>query len=774
MKKPNKAQFNQSILTAALIVLIALPMMNLSLNPRVEAASTGVPQFGHVFLVLEESLAYTDVIGNANMPYLNSLATQYGLATQYYGNTHPSIGNYFMLTTGQIVTNDDTFTATVSVDNVVRQLVAAGKTWKSYAEDLPSVGYIGGNTGNYLERHNPLSYFSDVRNDAIQKNNLVPFTQFAPDLAAGTLPQYGFIIPNKINDLHDPTPPQVADTWLQTNLNPLIQSAAFQQDGLLVIVFDENDGDSTNGGGRVAMVAVSPFAKLHYQSTTLYQHQNLLRLSLSGLGLTTIPGAGATAADMGEFFNPQTPPPPALSSLTLNPTSVVGGNASQGTVNLTAAAPTGGAAVGLLSSNTALATVPASITIPAGSTSATFTVSTSPVAANSSVNITGNYASVNQSAVLALTSAPQAPAAPVLSSVSPSCSGTSPRLTLSWAASANATGYKVYKGGVLLQDAGNVLSLTDTVVSTGTNYSYQVTAYNAVGESAKSNTVSATAPTCTGSIIVNATLDSSAWTGAVSYSILGPATLNGTTVSQTFTNQTPGAWTLSYSSGGPSGASFSNITPSASQTLAAGGAVTFSLNFTTTPLPTLSAVSLNPTSVVGGNTSQGTATLTAAAPAGGAVVTLSSSNTPAAVVPASVTVAQGVTSATFTVTTTGVASATIVTITGASGGAQQTATLTINPPAMSSVSLSPSTVKGGNTSQGTVKLSGIAPAGGAIVTLSSNQTSVATVTGSVTVPAGFKTATFTITTKTVSQTTSVSISGTYLGVRKRATLTVTP
>src|ERR1051326_4904892 len=94
----------------------------------------------HVAVVAIENMSYESVIGSSAAPYLNSLAAQYGLATQYYANTHPSIGNYFMLTTGQIITNDDGFTGTVSADNVVRELVGAGKSWKSYAESLPSVG----------------------------------------------------------------------------------------------------------------------------------------------------------------------------------------------------------------------------------------------------------------------------------------------------------------------------------------------------------------------------------------------------------------------------------------------------------------------------------------------------------------------------------------------------------------------------------------------------------------------------------------------------------
>ena len=261
-----------------------------------------LPQFGHVVLVMEENHGYSDVIGNPTMPYLNSLATKYGLATQYYANIHPSIGNYFMLTTGQIVTSDDSFTGTVSDDNIVRELMSAGKTWKSYAEALPSVGYTGGDVYPYAKRHNILSYFSDVVNSTNQVSNLVPFGQFSADLKSGQLPNFSFVVPNLLDDAHD-GPLPVADAWLALNMPPLLNDANFQKDGLLIIVFDEAGGnDSSHGGGHVAAVIVSPQAKSGFQSTTLYQHQSTLRLILQGLGVSTYPGASAQAPNMAEFF----------------------------------------------------------------------------------------------------------------------------------------------------------------------------------------------------------------------------------------------------------------------------------------------------------------------------------------------------------------------------------------------------------------------------------------------------------------------------------------
>ena len=151
-------------------------------------------------------------------------------------------------------------------------------------------------------RHNPFPYLTDVQNSAAQRQNLVPFTQFATDLANGTLPNYSFVVPNLCNDAHDCSI-LTADSWLQTHIAPLVNNAAFQKDGLLIVVFDEaSDSDSTHGGGRIPFVVVSPQAKQHYVSSTLFQHQSLLRLSLQALGIASWPGTAATAPAMSEFF----------------------------------------------------------------------------------------------------------------------------------------------------------------------------------------------------------------------------------------------------------------------------------------------------------------------------------------------------------------------------------------------------------------------------------------------------------------------------------------
>jgi hypothetical protein len=260
-----------------------------------------VPPSHHVVILVEENHSYSSVIGSASMPYLNSLAKNYSLLTNYYANTHPSIGNYFEMTTGQILANNDNYTGTVSADNVVRELMLLGKTWKSYAESLPYAGYTGGNTGYYLKHHNPLAYFTDVANSSVERQRLVPFTQFSKDLASGSLPTFSFIAPNIIHDAHSGSL-AAADAWLKQHIAPLLNNAEFRKDGILIIVFDESfDSDKAHGGGHVAAIVVGPHVKRGFRSTQFFQHQSILTTVLDAFGTAPDPGAAISASSFNVF-----------------------------------------------------------------------------------------------------------------------------------------------------------------------------------------------------------------------------------------------------------------------------------------------------------------------------------------------------------------------------------------------------------------------------------------------------------------------------------------
>jgi len=192
---------------------------------------------------------------------------------------------------------------------------------------------------------------------------------------------------------------------------------------------------------------------------------------------------------------------------------------------------------------------------------------------------------------------------------------------------------------------------------------------------------------------------------------------------------------------------------------------------------TLSSLSVSPSSVTGGSSSTGTVTLSGPAPSGGVTVTLGSNNA-AAQTPASMTIGSGVTSQTFTVTTSVVGASTAATISATYSGVTKTANLTVNPVpppppvTVSALSLSPSTVDGGTPSTATVTLSANAPSGGTVVTLTSSKPAAASVPGSVTVPAGTKTASVTVTTFSVNTNTSAVITASANSSSRSATLTV--
>jgi phosphatidylinositol-3-phosphatase len=266
----------------------------------------------HVAIVIFENQDYADVIGNSAMPYLNGLVQSSALATEFYANAHPSIGNYFMLTTGQLVSTDDNFAGTFSGDNVTIGVSGAGKTWRAYAESLPNTGYVDGDQYPYIKHHNPFAYFDNVRNDSSERNNIVPFTQMSSDLGANVLPNYFLVVPDDLHNGHDcpsggsncPLSDRLAamDTWLKTNLGPLLANSEFANRGILIITFDESATDNTMGGGRIATVFAGGPIKHSFQSSTQYQFPSLLRFTLKVLGITDYPGAAAEAPDMDEFL----------------------------------------------------------------------------------------------------------------------------------------------------------------------------------------------------------------------------------------------------------------------------------------------------------------------------------------------------------------------------------------------------------------------------------------------------------------------------------------
>jgi hypothetical protein len=166
--------------------------------------------------------------------------------------------------------------------------------------------------------------------------------------------------------------------------------------------------------------------------------------------------------------------------------------------------------------------------------------------------------------------------------------------------------------------------------------------------------------------------------------------------------------------------------------------------------------------------------LTSPAPAGGAIVTLSNAN-PAATVPSSITVPANATSIAFSINTSAVAATSIGNISASYNGVTKSASLTVNPVAvavLSTLTLSPTTVRGGVAAKGTVTLTASAPAGGFDVSLFSSSPGKAAVPASVKVLAGSSTVVFNINTTTVNKKTLVTITASAGGISRNAQLTI--
>jgi hypothetical protein len=306
-----------------------------------------------VFVINLENKGYDATFGPGSpAPYLSqTLRSQGQLLTQYYGTAHNSEPNYVAQISGQgpnpqmqgdcQTYSDFVQTGTVApgqavgdgcvfpagVKTVADQLEAKGLTWKGYMEDMGSAcrhpqlnsaddtqkAKVG---DQYAARHNPFVYFHSIIDSPTCAQHDVDLSQLPTDLAqASTTPNLTYITPNLCDDGHDspcvdgrPGGLASADEWLKTWVPKILASPAYQQDGLLVVTFDEADtsdaqhgadaccgeGPGPNsplpgiyglGGGRTGAVLVSPFITPGTWNDTGYNHYSLLRYVEDTFGL---------------------------------------------------------------------------------------------------------------------------------------------------------------------------------------------------------------------------------------------------------------------------------------------------------------------------------------------------------------------------------------------------------------------------------------------------------------------------------------------------------
>jgi hypothetical protein len=185
----------------------------------------------------------------------------------------------------------------------VTQLKNAGISWRTYQEGITGTTCPTTNNYPYAPKHNPFVFFDDVVSAGCTPV-MRPFSELAGDLSNGTTARYNFITPNLIDDMHDSAAPlnnpvRQGDTWLSQNLPMILQSAAYQNNGLILITWDEG----VNGDGPIGMIVLSPRAKgAGYHNATLYTHSSTLRTLQKIFNVRPLLNGAGTAQDLSDLF----------------------------------------------------------------------------------------------------------------------------------------------------------------------------------------------------------------------------------------------------------------------------------------------------------------------------------------------------------------------------------------------------------------------------------------------------------------------------------------
>ena len=286
----------------AVVVALAL-MLPLAASAHTNMSNGKLKNFQHVFIIMMENTGYTSLIGNPNAPWINFAAQTYGLATSYFGVSHPSQPNYIAATSGSTngVANDND--TTINVTNIVDQIEASGRTWKAYMQSLSlcNGNLLASSCGNqlYERKHDPFVSYQDVQNNPARMANIVDFSQFSTDLANNKVPDYSWISPDQCTDMHGRGGPSTdpcnfgnvqgliatGDAFLSSTVNEIMNSSAWNGNSIIFITWDESGFpfvdtsgccDANPGGGHVVMLTISHSDHSARTSSVAYNHYSML------------------------------------------------------------------------------------------------------------------------------------------------------------------------------------------------------------------------------------------------------------------------------------------------------------------------------------------------------------------------------------------------------------------------------------------------------------------------------------------------------------------
>src|SRR5262249_24893032 len=293
--------WNTRAIGALLAVVVALPAPR---NPRSSAdlqseAATPLPRPDHTVVVILENHSYTDIIGNATAPYLNSLRSQRANFLDSHAIPHPSEPNYLALFEGDTENlSDDSCPHVYSAPNLASGLFASGQSFAGYSESMPVNGYTGCNSGNYARRRNPwVNYINVPATASLTFDSL-------PDYP-GALPTVSYMVPDLCHDMHDCSV-ATGDAWLQARLDPYVQWAR-THNSLFIVTFDEDEGTTTN---RILTLFVGPMVEPGDYATRI-DHYSVLRTLEEIYGVPAT-GKAASAEPIAGVWKTALPRAPIL------------------------------------------------------------------------------------------------------------------------------------------------------------------------------------------------------------------------------------------------------------------------------------------------------------------------------------------------------------------------------------------------------------------------------------------------------------------------------
>ena len=284
---------------------------------------TTAPTYKHVIIVMDENTSYNQIIGSSQAPYINSLASECGVASEYHNITHDSLPNYLSITSAiafsKLAPYDDDCTPSSSCEVTTNNLFHQASSWREYAESMPSNCYKS-DSGNYAPKHNPSVYYTDLSNCSTDDvplgttSNSQLLTDFSSE---STAPAFSYLTGNLCDDMHGASGCEsglikAGDTWLSTWI-PLITASKVYQDGdtAIFLVWDEGAGGSTgekcynnttDQSCHVPAIVIAPSVKAGTVVSTQFDHWSMMKTTEQMLGLTQI-GQAKTATSMESAFN---------------------------------------------------------------------------------------------------------------------------------------------------------------------------------------------------------------------------------------------------------------------------------------------------------------------------------------------------------------------------------------------------------------------------------------------------------------------------------------